>query len=128
MTLDALIRTAASLLRPHGQLALVHRTNRLTDVMTALRFHRIEPKSLLLVQSVESRPPSRFLLSAVNQARPGSLVVEPPLIVRDGNRHMTPELVRIYGNTSHMSPEALYDGLTETSIPWQPTHAMSEKK
>ena len=119
MTLDALIRTAAYLLRPHGQLALVHRTNRLTDVMTALRFHRIEPKSLRLIQSVENRSPSRFLLSAMNQARPGSLVAKPTLIVRDGSRQLTPEMVRIYGNSSPMEPVALYDGLTMTDSPWQ---------
>lgn len=120
MTIDALVRTASCLLRPHGQLALVHRTDRLTDVLTALRSHRIEPKSLRLIQSVENRPPSRFLVGAVNQARPGSLVAKPPLIVRDGSRHLTQELVRIYGNSSQLTPEELYDGLLVTDTSWQP--------
>ncbi len=119
MDLEALIRAAAALLRPHGQLALVHRIDRLTDVLTTLRLHRIEPKTLRLVQSVEKRPPSRFLVAAVNQARKGSLVALAPLIARDRHRRTTPEMDEIYGNACPMAPEDLFRGLSRLENPWQ---------
>lgn len=79
-TLEEVCRAAGYLLRSGGRFALVHRPERLADVMAALRRAGLEPKRLRLVQHSASHPPSAVLLEAVRQGRPG-LELAPTLIL-----------------------------------------------
>lgn len=63
------IAAAGRLLRHGGRLALVHRSQRLTDLMCLLRAHRLEPKRMKL-----SGP--CVWLEAVKDGRPGGLRLE----------------------------------------------------
>lgn len=120
MTLDSLIRASAYLLRPHGRLVLIHRSSRLTDVLTAMRLNHIEPKSLRMVASVEGRSARRFLVSGVRLSRPGSLDVEPVLAIRDPQHQLTDEIRRIYQNDPLLTESELFSGLTPVESDWQP--------
>ena len=82
LSLQQLCRAAAWLLRWGGKFALVHRPERLGDVMCTLRESRLEPKRLRLVRHQASKPPSLLLLEAKKGARPG-LMWEPDLTLRD---------------------------------------------
>lgn len=70
-TLDELCASAARLLKNGGRFALVHRPERLAELMTGLRTHRLEPKRMCLVQHDETHPPSMVLLEAVKNGKPG---------------------------------------------------------
>lgn len=76
LTLDGLCRQAARLLRNGGRFALVHRPERLTDLMVCLRGHGLEPKRMRLIAHAPRHAPSAVLLECVKQGRPG-LLVEP---------------------------------------------------
>lgn len=88
-------RAAAWLLKGGGRFHLVHRPERLVDILGECRGHGLEPKCLRFVQPHPTAPPNLLLLAAQRGARPG-LRVEPPLIVRDGGEY-TAELRAIYG-------------------------------
>lgn len=118
MSLFRLIAAARHLLRPRGRLVLVHRCLRLVDVLNACRVGSIEPKRLRLVASLPGRPPARFLLAAVCGARPGSLVVDSTLLIRDSGHELTDEVRRIYGNESPMAPASLMEGLVRLETAW----------
>ena len=75
-TLPELCRAAAALLRPRGRFALVHRPERLADLMCALRGSGLEPKRMRLLAHGPEHPPSCVLMEAVRRGRPG-LRIEP---------------------------------------------------
>lgn len=118
MTLDSLLEAARLLLRPHGRLALIHRSVRLTDILLKMRQHQIEPKDLRLVSSIENRAPARVLLSGVHQARPGSLNVQAQLVIRDAQHRLTTETVKIYSNDPPLTEGALFTGLARVGRDW----------
>ncbi len=79
-TLADICAAASRVLRWGGRFALVHRAERLADVLCAMREHGIEPKRLrFLVKSAESAP-TLFLAEGRRGGKSG-LTVEPPLII-----------------------------------------------
>ena len=86
---------AARLLRWGGRFALVHRPDRLCDLMVTLRQCNLEPKRLRLVQHTASAVPSLVLLESRRGGRP-SLAVEPPLVLREADGQETAEVQAAY--------------------------------
>ena len=74
-TLEQLCAAAAWLLKNGGRFALVHRPERLADLMCALRAHALEPKRMQLLVPDHGRPPAAVLLEAIKQGRPGLSVL-----------------------------------------------------
>lgn len=74
-TLDQLCAAANRLLKTGGRLALVYRPERLTDLLCALRAHRLEPKRLQLLAHSPERAPSAVLVEAAKNGRPGLTVL-----------------------------------------------------
>lgn len=70
-TLDELCAAANRLLKTGGRFALVHRPERLTDLLTTLRAHKLEPKRLQFISCAHDRPPSAVLLEAVKNGGAG---------------------------------------------------------
>ncbi len=97
-TLADTCRAAARLLRWGGSFCLVHKPERLTDLLCAPRESGLEPKRLRLVCARAERAPSLVLLEARRGGKPG-LVVEPPLILENPDGSPTAELDRVYFRT-----------------------------
>lgn len=91
---EELCAAAARLLRPGGALCLVHRAERLADILAALRGAGLEPKRLRAVAYAPKAAPSLFLCEGRKGARPG-LVWEPALLQTDGQGRETPEYRKI---------------------------------
>ena len=94
-TLDSLCAAASWLLTSGGRFFLCHRPERLADVLSALRAHRLEPKRLQAVQKRGDTAPWLFLLEAKKDARPG-LNWLPPLVLYTDEGDPTPALREIY--------------------------------
>jgi len=97
-TLEELCQAAARLLRWDGRFCLVHKPERLTDVIYALRQSKQEPKRLRFVCKNGCDAPSLFLLEACRGGKSG-LTVEPPLILQNPDGTPTAELDSIYFRT-----------------------------
>ena len=74
-TLDRLCAAAARALAPKGRLALVHRPERLTDLLCAMRAAGVEPKRLRLCAHHPDKPPFAVLVEGVKGGRPGLTVL-----------------------------------------------------
>lgn len=93
--LEDVLAAAAWLLRTGGKFALVHRPERLGDIMAALRGYRLEAKRLRLAHPLADRKASMVLLEAVKNARPG-LTVEPPIYIHNPDGTYTGTIQTLY--------------------------------
>lgn len=94
-TLADVCAAAAWLLRWGGSLCLVHKPERLTDLLCALRGAALEPKRLRTVCRRAGDAPSLVLAEARRGGRPG-LVWEAPLLLETAEGRPTEEVERIY--------------------------------
>jgi len=95
-TLADICRAAAWLLRYGGRFFLVHRPERLCDLVTELRRNDLEPKRLRLVRHRPALPPALILLESRLGGKPG-LVIEWDLVLQNADGTATEEYQRIYG-------------------------------
>jgi tRNA1Val (adenine37-N6)-methyltransferase len=94
-TLEDCISSAAALLKPRGRFYMVHRPQRLADIITLLRKYGLEPKYMRLVCPHASKAPNMVLLSANKGGNP-MLDVAPPLVVYGEDGQYTDEVREIY--------------------------------
>ena len=94
-SLADLCAAASYLLRWGGKFCLVHKPERLADVLCALRDAGTEAKRLRFVHNRAADPPSLFLAEGCRGGRPG-ITVEPPLILQNGDGTPAAELNAIY--------------------------------
>ncbi len=71
---------AGRILKHGGRFYCVFRSERLTDLLVALREAKLEPKRMTLVHATYAAKPSMVLVEATKGAAP-SLIVTPPLIL-----------------------------------------------
>ena len=83
------------MLKDKGSLYMVHRPERLVDIIYELRINKIEPKNIRFVYSSINKEPKLVLIKAVKNANK-FLKVEKPLLVYDENGNYTKEILKIY--------------------------------
>ena len=79
-TLSDVCAAAARVLRYGGSFALVHRPERLVDLLCELRAHGMEPKRLRFVAQRPDAAPALVLVEAKRGGKP-ALAAEPPLVI-----------------------------------------------
>lgn len=102
-TLEDICYAASYLLRWGGSFCLVHKPERLTDVLDAMRRHGCEPKRLRLVSTRPESAPSLLLVEGRRGGKPG-LSIEAPLILQTSNGNPTPEVETIYFRQQEDTP------------------------
>lgn len=97
LTLDQAVKSASELLKQGGRAAFVHRPNRLLDIITSMRSHRIEPKRIRFVYPKEGKDANTLLIEGTKDGKP-DLKVLPPLYVQDQEGNYTEEVrLLLYG-------------------------------
>ena len=94
-TLDDVCTAAAWLCRSGGSFCLVHKPERLSELLVCLSGHGLEPKRLRLVCHRPDAAPSLCLVEARRGGRPG-LRTEPCLFLQDAEGNETAEKMKIY--------------------------------
>ncbi|MCL1987206.1 MAG: methyltransferase [Firmicutes bacterium] len=79
-TLQDIITTTAKLLKPGGRLYMVHRPQRLPEIIDKLKSANLEPKTLQTVQATPNHNPSLILIEAIDHANP-MLKIKPTLLL-----------------------------------------------
>ncbi len=97
-TLDDVALTASNLLRFGGRFCICHRSERLTDVLLAMRSHGLEPKRLRMVQQRRGKPPKLFLAEGRKGGNPGYMQVEDTLFIENSAGDFSEEMLKIYGD------------------------------
>ena len=79
--INGVLCAAKRILKFGGEFYMVHRTDRLCDVLNAMRTYKIEPKTLKFIHPYIGRAPNLFLVKGIAGAKP-SLILEAPEYVR----------------------------------------------
>ena len=97
LTLDQLLKSASTLLKEGGTFALVHRSDRLVEILTSFRKYMLEPKRLQLVYSnPASREVVAILLEGKKTKKEGGLKILQPLYVTNVLGEYTKEILEIF--------------------------------
>lgn len=95
-TLEDVIIACRVLLKDNGRMFMVHRPERIADILCLMRKHKIEPKVIRMIHPNTKKAPNIVL---VEGQRDGGAFLkwEPPLYVYDDNGNYTDEIEKIYG-------------------------------
>ena len=91
VNLEQVIRTSSKLAKSGGKVTMVHRPNRLVDILTLMRAHKLEPKRLQLVYPKEGKEANILLIEAIRDGKP-DLKLLPSLYVFNQDGSYTKEL------------------------------------
>ena len=95
ITLDTLIETAAGLLKDKGYFVLVHRVDRLIEIIELMKKHLIEPKRIQFCHSKTDKEGKILLVEGIKYGKPG-LRILPPLFTHDSNGQYSPEVLEMF--------------------------------
>lgn len=88
--LEDVLTSSSAILKPQGEFFMVHRPDRLTDILAGMRKVKIEPKLLKMVCPYSGKAPSLILVKGLKNGNPG-LKILPDLIIYDEPGEYTKE-------------------------------------
>lgn len=106
VTLNEIVATAKGLLEYHGRFAMVHRPNRLIEIIEAMKANDIEPKRLRLVYPKVGKDSHILLIEGVYKGQPG-LKIEPPLYAHNLDGSYSDEVKKMFGEDCNAATEKL---------------------
>ena len=96
LKLEDVISKASYLLKNNGTFALVHRPERLIEIINLMQKYNIEPKRLRMVYPKEGKDANIILIEGVKNGKSG-LKIEKPLVVYDQNNNYVKEVKLMFG-------------------------------
>lgn len=94
-TLEDIIQISYKLLKSKGEFYMVHRAERIVDILYNLRKYKLEPKNIRFVHSKAEKEPNLVLIKCVKDAG-NALTIDKPLVVYNENGEYTEEILEIY--------------------------------
>lgn len=95
-TLEDVIKAAKAVLKDNGRMYMIHRPDRLADIICTMRGYNIEPKLIKMVQPNTEKAPNMVLIEGQNNGG-RFLKWDPPIYVYNLEGGYTKEIDRIYG-------------------------------
>ena len=94
------IKTAKIVLKDKGTLYMVHRPERLSDIIYSLRENKIEPKKIRFVYSKNDSKNAKLVLIKAVKNGGDFLEIENPLYIYRENGEYSDEIINIYNNNN----------------------------
>ena len=95
LNLDDVFYITKKLLKNNGNIAIVHRTERLVDIIETMKKYNIEPKKIQYVYSNLNSVSNILLIEGVKNGKPGVKVLN-PLYIYDENGHYTTQILNYF--------------------------------
>lgn len=96
ITLEEIFDVSYKLLKDKGSFYLIHRPERLADIISYLRNKKIEPKIIRFVHPSKNKNANHVLIKGIKNGNPGSIKVLPPLYIYKEDNNLTEEVLEIY--------------------------------
>lgn len=94
-TLEDFIRVSSDFIKDKGEFYMVHRPDRIVDILNLMRQYKIEPKIMRFVYSYVNSEPKLVLIKGIKNAKP-FLKVQKNLYIYAENGEYTEEINEIY--------------------------------
>ncbi len=88
LSLDDVLGQASYLLKSGGIFAMVHRTERLVEILNFFKMYHIEPKRIQFIYPKEGKESNLFLIEGIKNGKSGLKMLS-PLIVHKNNNDYT---------------------------------------
>ena len=95
--LEDIILISKKLLKNGGSLSLVHRTDRLIEIIDTMKRNNIEPKRIRFIYPKENTESNLVLIDGRKNGKPG-LKILPPLYVHNDDGSYTKEVLKMFGS------------------------------
>lgn len=95
INLDDIFKVARKILKNNGTIAIVHRTDRLIDIIDCMKKNNIEPKRLQLVYPKFNKESNIVLIEGAKNGK-SSLKVLPPIYVHDKDGNYLEEIKKMF--------------------------------
>lgn len=95
LCLDDVFKCAKKLLKNNGKIAIVHRTNRLVEIISSMKQNNIEPKRLQFIFPFASSNSNLVLIEGSKNGNPG-VIVENDIIVHNDDGSYTKNINKIF--------------------------------
>ncbi len=99
-SLEDIVRVSSIILEPLGKLCMIHRPDRLADILCLMRKYEIEPKRLRFVHPSAGKTATMILVEGSRQGKP-RLFLDPPLYIYQKPGVYSQEIDQIYGREVH---------------------------
>lgn len=93
--LEDFIKVSFDLLKDKGTFYMVHRPERLAEIIVTLKKYKLEPKKIRFVHSNYEQEPKLVLIKAVKNAKE-FVTIEKPLFIYNKQGKYTEEVLKIY--------------------------------
>ena len=95
LTLDDIFNCAKKILKNNGKIVMIHRTDRLIDIIFLMRKNNIEPKRIKFIYPFEDKESNLVLIEGSKNGNPG-LKVEKNLIIHNKDQNYTKDVEKIF--------------------------------
>lgn len=95
ITLEEIIEISSNLLKDKGYFAIVHRADRLIDIIETMRRYSLEPKKIQFTHSKSDKNGKILLVEGIKNGKEG-ITVLPPLITHDENGKYSEQVLALF--------------------------------
>lgn len=92
LQLDDVFQSASKVLKMNGKIAMVHRPDRLMDILDSMGRHRIAPKRIQFVYPKENKEANTILIEGIKDGKTDGLKILPPLYVYGDDNQYLPQI------------------------------------
>lgn len=85
LDLDSLMQISKKMLKNNGNIAIVHRTERLIDIISTMKKNNIEPKRIQFVYPKKGKQSNILLIEGTKNGKPGVKILDPLYIYDDSS-------------------------------------------
>lgn len=102
INLEEIILMAKFLLKNGGTFSMVHRSDRLIEIINLMQKYKIEPKKIRIVYSKKDKSSNTILIEGIKNGKSGLKILK-PLIVYDENNKYCNEVVEMFGDDDNVA-------------------------
>lgn len=95
INLEELIKIASELVKDRGYFYLVHRADRLSEIMSSLQKYKFEAKKIKFCYTTKYKNAKIVLIEAIKNGKAG-LTILPPLIINKENGEYTDKILKMF--------------------------------
>lgn len=100
LNLEDVVKSASYVLKNRGVFAMVHRTERMIEIIEMMKKYRLEPKRIQFIYPKKCKNSDLFLIEGVKNGNVGLKMLSPIVLHEEGNDEYTDEIKKLFGNNN----------------------------